>query len=156
MILDERNEFADANTAGLQGTAGTELVGDVIDLGLTGRDISNGQPLYLVIVVDTEVDSAADGSTCNFILASDASATIATDGSASEHGSTGAIAEASLTAGAKFVLPVGQVDTFERYLGVLVTRAVATVTAGAVSAFLTMDPTGWKAYPNSANVADIS
>lgn len=156
MILDERNEFADANTAGVQGTAGTELVGDVIDLGETGRDIGNGQPLYLVISVDTEIDSATDNATCNFILASDAAAAIATDGSASEHGQTGALAETSLTAGAQFVVPVAMVDSFERYLGVLVTRAVATVTAGAVSAFLTMDPTGWKAYANSSNVADIS
>ena len=99
MIFDERTEFADANTAGVAGATGTELVGDVVDLGSTGRDIGNGQPLYLVITVDTEVDSAADGATCNFILASDASATIATDGSASVHGSTGALTEGERAAG---------------------------------------------------------
>ena len=156
MILDERNEFADANTAGIQGATGTELLGDVIDLGAAGQNVGNGQPLYLVVSVDTEIDSAADGASVEFVVASDAAAAIAVDGSASEHASTGVIAEANCTAGAQFVVAVGIGVEFERYMGVLVKRTGEAVTAGAVSAFLTMDPTGWKAYPNSANIADIS
>ena len=53
MILDERNEFADA--VSVAGTAGTALIGDVIDLTATHRGIGNGQPLYLVITTDTEI-----------------------------------------------------------------------------------------------------
>ena len=43
MILDERNEFADA-VALNTGAAGSYLIGDQIDLGVA-RDIGNGEPL---------------------------------------------------------------------------------------------------------------
>ena len=56
MILDERNEFADATALGTSGT-GRQLVGDVIDLGRVSQDIGNGEPLYLVVQVDTAVTS---------------------------------------------------------------------------------------------------
>lgn len=86
MILDERNEFADATALSTAAT-GRALVGDVIDLGATSSDIGNGQPLYLVIQVDTDVTSAG-AATVSFELASDASASIATDGSATVHAVT--------------------------------------------------------------------
>lgn len=147
MILDERNEFADANTAGVQGATGTELLGDVIDLGLAGRDIGNGEPLYLVIQVTTEIDSAMDGASVNFQLASDGQAAIDTGGGATVHAETGAIAEASLVEGAQFVVPVpSEGNTYEEFLGVLVVRSGEAVTAGAVNAFLTRDVAKWKAY----------
>ena len=154
MILDERLEFADSNT-GVQASAGTVLIGDVIDLGATPQDYGNGQPMYLVIQVDTAIDSAMDGATVSFTLASDAGSSIATDGTATEHIITDVIAEADLVAGYTICqpLPVGNAGVleYERYLGVLATVAGETVTAGAVSAFLTFDPTGWKSYPDATN-----
>ena len=150
MIIDERNAFCDA-TALNTGAAGTYLIGDVIDLEVA-RDIGQGQPLYLIISVDTAVDSAGDGVTVAFALASDAQAAIATNGTATTHVASGAIAQASLTAGAKFVYPLPlEGNAYERYLGVLQTTAVEAVTAGAVSAFLTADPHGWKSYPDAVN-----
>ncbi|MDT8419350.1 MAG: hypothetical protein RQ754_02875 [Desulfuromonadales bacterium] len=146
MILDERLEFCDA-TALNTGGADTYLIGDVIDLG-TARDIGNGEPLYLCIQVDTEVDSAGDGVTLDFTLASDAQAAIADDGTATVHFSTGAIAQADLTAGAKVAMVALPLGSYERYLGILQTTAVEAVTAGKINAFLTKDPNGWKAYPD--------
>ena len=73
MILDERNEFADA-VALNTGAAGSYLIGDQIDLGVA-RDIGNGEPLHLVITVDTEIDAGA-GGTVQLHLASDATAAI--------------------------------------------------------------------------------
>lgn len=147
MILDTYNQFADAEELSTSAT-GRALVGDVIDLGATSRDIGNGQPLYLVIQVDTAVTS--DGSaTVSFELASDAQAAIATNGTATVHYATAAIAKASLTAGtlvAAVALPMG---TYERYLGVLQNVGTAALTAGKVNAFLTTDVAKWAAYADA-------
>jgi hypothetical protein len=150
MILDERNEFADA--VSVAGSAGTALIGDVIDLGGTSQDVGNGQPLYLVIQTDTEIITGGSAGTIKFQLASDASASIATDGSASVHFDTGtfvtddaAANSAALNAGgviAAVALPNG---TYERYLGILATIGTTTVTAGKINAFLTTDVSKWVA-----------
>jgi hypothetical protein len=149
MILDERNEFADASALSTAAT-GRALVGDVIDLGATSQDIGNGEPLYLVIQVDTAVTSGGS-ATVSFELASDASASIATDGTATVHFATSAIAKASLTAGvvvAAVALPNG---TYERYLGILQNVGTAALTAGKVNAFLTHDISKWTAYADATN-----
>lgn len=144
MILDERNEFADA--VSVAGSAGTALIGDVIDLGATSSDIGNGQPLYLVIQTDTEIITGGSAGTIQFQLASDAAAAIATDGSATVHYTSASLVtddaaanSAALNAGgviAAVALPNG---TYERYLGILATIGTTTVTAGKINAFLTTD-----------------
>ena len=123
-------------------TAASYLIGDVIDLGTGGVNKVDG--VYLVIGVDTAVTSGGAG-TYQFHLCSDAQAAIAADGTATYHFSTSAIPKATLVAGysiAKVELPIG---TYERYLGILQTTAVAAATAGKVNAFLTNDPTAWVA-----------
>lgn len=165
MIMDERNEFADATS--VAAAAGTALIGDVIDLQGLGPasaglgepgDIGNGQPIYLVITVATGIVAAGAG-TISFTLASDAQAAIATDASASEHITVGPFVTQAATpapgvaAGkvlACVALPL-EGQTYERYLGVLCTIATQTVSAGAINAFLTLDPTGWRAYPEGDN-----
>ena len=74
MILDERNEFADATALSTAAT-GLALVGDVIDLGTDGINEVDGIELF--ITVDTAVTSAGS-ATVEFQLASDAQAAIAT------------------------------------------------------------------------------
>lgn len=145
MILDERNEFCDA-TALNTGAAGTYLIGDQIDLG-TARDVGNGQPLYLVITVDT-LPTSAGAATAQFTLASDASASIATNGTASVHFETKAFAISEMAAGtvlAAVALPIEGV-AYERYLGILQTTGTAAFTGGKVNAFLTHDVAKWKSY----------
>lgn len=154
MILDERLEFCDATSLNT-GAAGSYLIGDVIDLGGAptnpGPGAGDSEDLYLVIQVDTAVTSGGS-ATVQFHLASDAAAAIATDGSASYHFSTAAIPKATLVAGYQVCavqLPQG---TYERYLGILQTTAVAALTAGKVNAFLTKRVPVIKAYdaPNQA------
>jgi hypothetical protein len=145
MILDERLEFCDA-TALNTGGAASYLVGDVIDLGTASRDIGNGEPMYLCIQVDTAVDSAADNTVQQFHLCSDAQAAIAVDGTATYHFSTGALAQATLIAGARVAMVALPQGTYERYLGIVQTTSVAAATAGKINAFLTKDPAGWRAY----------
>lgn len=145
MILDERTEFCDAESCILN--IGNEIRGDVIDLGAapTLRDIGNGQPVYLVLQVSTTFVGAS--STSQFKLLSDSTANLAT--SATVHIDTGAIPVATLVAGYTLVLPLPVQETYERYLGLWHWAATANVTAGAINAFLTLDPYGWRDLPDA-------
>ena len=146
MILDKRNEFCDA-VALNTGAAGTYLLGDQIDLGVA-RDMGNGEPMYLVITVDTLPTSAAGTATAQFTLASDASAAVATDGSATVHLLTKAFAISEMAAGtmlAAIALPMEGV-AYERYLGILQTTGTQAFTGGKINAFLTHDVAKWKSY----------
>lgn len=145
MILDKRNEFCGA-TALNTGAPGTYLIGDQIDLGVA-RDIGTGEQLYLVITVDTQPTSAG-AATAQFTLASDDTANIATDGTASVHFQTKAFTIAEMTAGAVLAavpLPLEGV-AYERFLGILQTTGTAAFTGGKIDAFLTHDVAKWKSY----------
>jgi hypothetical protein len=154
MILDERNEFADA--VSVAAVAGTALIGDVIDLGATSSDIGNGEQLYLVIQTDTEVITAGAAGTIQFQLASDAQAAIATDGSASVHMTSAslvtddsAVNSAQLNAGGVILAAALPMGTYERYLGILCITGTTTTTAGKINAFLTTDVAKWVAMPDA-------
>ncbi len=155
MLLDEYTEFCDATS--VIGGAGTALLGDVIDLGAVSRDIGNGEPLYFVVNVSTEIVTAGSAGTIQFFLASDAQAAIATNGSATIHASSASIvtdgtdANGALSKAGTYPMYVAlpQGTTYERYLGVLCTIGTTSVTAGAINAFLTTNPTGNPAYPDA-------
>lgn len=159
MIMDERLEFADA--VSVAAAAGTALIGDVIDLSSVARDIGAGEPVYLVITVDTEIITGGVAGTLQFQLASDAQAAIATDGTATVHLATrsfvtddAAANDSELNAGATLfygALP-GEGRAYERYLGILAVTGTTTTTAGKINAFLTLDPprTG-RIYAEGAN-----
>jgi hypothetical protein len=145
MILDKRNEFCDA-VALNTGAAGTYLLGDQIDLGVA-RDMGNGEPMYLVITVDTLPTSAAGTATAQFTLASDDSASISTSTS-TVHLLTKAFAISEMAAGqmlAAIALPMEGV-AYERYLGILQTTGTQAFTGGKINAFLTHDVAKWKSY----------
>lgn len=158
MIMDELLEFADA--VSVAAAAGTALIGDVIDLGSAHRDIGNGRPCWLVITTDTEIITGGSAGTIKFQLVSDAQAAIAVDGSATVHIDTGtfvtddsAANDAQMNAGgiiACIPLPV-EGKVYEEFLGILAIIATTTVTAGKINAFLTFDPTGWKAYAEATS-----
>lgn len=148
MIIDKLAEFADAVALSQAGTGAAQL-GDAIDLGVA-RDVGNGQPLYLIITVDTAVTSGGS-ATVEFQIRSDSTANLDTSTS-SLHGSTGAIPVASLSQGAGFcmALPLAGID-YERYLGVVAVVGTAALTAGKVNAFLSIDQYGWKPYAEGQN-----
>ena len=145
MIIDKRTEFC-AATALNTGAPGTYRIGDQIDLG-TARDVGNGEPLYLVITVDTQPTSAG-AATAQFTLASDNTANIATNGTASVHFQTKAFSIAEMTQGAVLAavpLPIEGV-AYRRFLGILQTTGTAAFTGGRINAFLTPDVARWKSY----------
>lgn len=168
MILDERTEFADATSVIL--AAGTAVLGDVIDtqgLGGDGSKLGNardlgvaGDDLWLVIQTDTEVITGGSAGTIQFFLVSDALATLGAGvvASCTEHWRSPALVtddsaanDAKLNAGGVIAcvqLPAGVL--YERYLGILFTTATADTTAGKVNAFLTHDPSLWRAYADAA------
>jgi hypothetical protein len=154
MILDKRTEFADAQS--VAAVAGTANIGSQIDLSVA-RDVGNGQPVYLVITVDTAIITGGTAGTIAFQLASDSTASIATDASQTVHWTSGTFVtdDAALNAlnigdtVAVVAIPLDGSAAYERYLGVQAIVGTTTTTAGAISAFLTFDPTGWKAYANA-------
>lgn len=153
MILDERNEFADA--VSVAAAAGTAVIGDVIDLGAEGRDIGNGEPLYLVIQTNTEVITGGVAGTVKFQLASDSTSDLAT--SPTVHYDTGTLVTAAaganddrLNVGGKIaVVALPQGAIYERYLGILAITATTATTAGAINAFLTHDVSAYRAYADN-------
>lgn len=151
MILDERTEFADATSVGAPNSS-TVNVGDIIDTQVV-RDHGNaGRPLYLVIQVTTDIDSGST-ATVSFALVSDSTTSIATNGTQTVHWASATIAEATLVAGYTFVVALPfENPAYEEYLGVQCTEhAGHALTGGAINAFLTPDPSKWKAYADATN-----
>lgn len=147
MILDKLAEFCDATAVNTGGVA-SYLVGNVMDLGANSRDIGNGEPLYLVINVDTSILSAT--GSLKFSLCSDAQAAIAVDGSQTIHATVGPFLQAAMTAGTALcvvALPAGR--CYEQFLGIVQETITAAMTAGKINAFLTTDPSAWRAYQNA-------
>jgi hypothetical protein len=156
MIMDKRTEFADA--VSVVGTAGTTInVGSQIDLSVA-RDIGAGQPLYLVINVDTDIITGGAAGTIAFQLVSDSTDSIATNGTQSIHFVTKAFVtdDAALNeldsgeVAAVIALPMEGV-AYERYLGVQAVIGTTDTTAGKINAFLTHDVAKWKAYADAVN-----
>lgn len=143
MILDRYTEFTDA--VAIPGSAGTSVFGDVIDLEDV-RDIGNGQPIYWYVSVSEE---AEDGTSVNLQLVSSDSPTLT---SPTVHAQTGVIATANLTAGAMLAMMAVPLEgpEYKRYLGIQIV-VVGTFTDGAISSELTLDPHGWKAYPEAVS-----
>ncbi len=145
MILDERLEFCDNLDVAVE--TGTNLVGDVIDLGTATRDIGSGQPMYLVIEVTLDFTDGADSATAQFVLASDGVAGITADGNETRHIVSDTYLKAALVVGTVLVFPLpsgstsaGANSTYERFLGLEIITATAGFDVGSINAFLTFDP----------------
>lgn len=145
MILDSLNTFCDAVALNL-GLAGTYLIGSQVDQLKTTALPGNSDSLYFVAEVQTTCTSAG-AATLQLELASDATAAIATDGSATNHFLSAAIPVATLVAGYRICaveLPRGN---YERFLGVLQITGTAAFTAGKVNCYLTNDPNALNILP---------
>lgn len=148
MITDFLNEFVLLGNS--DGAAGTRNVGDVIDLrAVNGGDLGTYPPIYWYIRINAAPTGA---TTVEFKLVSDAQNPPATDGSATQLISTGAIAIAALPAKRIICIPLPAGIANERYLGLQVANvgasslATMTFTSG-----LTLTPRNWIAYPDGAN-----
>lgn len=145
MITDKLLRLADA-----QAILGTDIAAtDVVDL-LVARDVGEGTNLYMVVSVIT---AFAGGTSIEFIAKGSTDATIVTGDPTLV--STGAIALASLTAGAQFVvrLPPLIASLGYRYLGAFY-DVTGTMTAGTVTVdIVTEIQDGKKFYASGFTVA---
>jgi len=148
-IIDSLALFAE--NFDLDQETGTYLFTNQIDLGIAGRDPGNGAPLYLNVVVEETFTDGGDAATLQLRLRSDDSATIHATTSTG-HFETPTILKAALVAGNKFSFPIPvQGTAYERYLGLQAVVGTAGFDAGELTAWLSPDPIGWKAYPDATN-----
>lgn len=154
MILDERTEFCDATSVILTAGSAWQNIGDVIPT-TKARNLGVGMPIYLIIRIATSVIGTTDATgTFALRLVSDTSDNPPNVSTATVHWtsatvSTNTTAVAGLTAGVRFVciaLPDGD---YETNLGIQALVTTRSTTAGAIDAFLTLDPNQWKAYADA-------
>lgn len=141
MILEENTEFA-SNFALPTGSTGTFFPSDAAEVDPVLQS-TGGEGLSLVIQISETVTSGG-GAFVEFILASDSTGNIATDGSATRHFGTGPIPIASLVRGEEFGVPLSS-GPYEQYLGILTKVTGAALTGGRFNAFLTETPARWTA-----------
>lgn len=148
MMKDTLGQFCSALALPTSGT-GYFNVGDQIDTSII-RDIGRGKPpIYLVTLVNVAITSGSS-ATVQFILASDSVTPPRTDGTSENlHYTSPAIAKATLVAGyfaTRVAVPL-EPPVYARYLGLQINVAVAALTGGSITSFLTLDPYAWKAFP---------
>ena len=142
MMYDKLNTFGTD-----QAVTTTAPSTDVIDLGAV-RDVGNGEPLELVILV-TESVTASGSATVTFDLETDDNSGFS---SAAVLASSGAIGKAALTAGTE-VLRITVPLNVERYLRINYTVATGPLTAGKFTAFLAHERQASKAYASGFTVS---
>jgi hypothetical protein len=157
MIRDARTTFATA--VSVAASAGTAVFGNYIDR-TTSPNVDQAR-LYLVIFCTTAIITGGSAGTVGIDLISSA----ATSGSSpnihitSPLWVTGSASVAPLTAGSLMLLeelPRGSgvvgIGTYLRYIMLQCITATTTTTAGAVSAFLSLETgyTNLTGYPNAS------
>lgn len=152
MISDSLLNLA-VDTALNTGAAGNYVVGNQVDLGVAANGIGANVGLAQLFLVITMTTAATSGgaATVQFSLLSDGDSAMGTPNVVA---STGAIALASLTAGAVvgiIALPVG--FSLERYIGLRQTTGVAAFTGGTFDAVITSTPPVRYAYPQASVIS---
>jgi len=118
---------------------------NTIDLS-QARDVGEGKPLYMVFTVTTAFTRAAGALTVTMNVLTDDDSAL---GSPTTLASTGAIAKADLTAGARFVLqiPPALGSKGLRYLGASFTNSAAADTGKVTVDIVETFQDGKKFYP---------
>ena len=142
MMYDKLNTFGTD-----QAVTTTAPSTDIVDLG-AARDLGNGEPLELVVLV-TETVAAAGAATVTFTLETDDTAGFS---SAFVLASSGAMAKAALTAGTEVLRVKVPLDA-ERFLRTNYTVATGPLTAGKFTAFLAHDRQASRAYASGFTVS---
>ena len=141
MMYDKLNTFGTD-----QVVTTTAASTDIVDLG-AARDMGNGEPLELVILVTQSV-TAAGAATVTFTLETDDNAAFS---SPVVLANSGAIGKAALGAGTEVLRVKVPLDA-ERYLRTNYTVATGPLTAGTVTAFLAHDRQASRAYASGFTV----
>lgn len=149
MIHDKLAQFCDATTATVNAAA-SSLIGSQYDLEVVNGNTAAGEPIWLVVIVTTAVQAAGAG-TYTIKLMSDSTAAIDTSSGTTHIEKTFVTANntTSNAVGKRMIVQALPHDTYEQFLGIVVSAATQNVTGGALDAFLTTSPQYWKAYANA-------
>lgn len=142
MMYDKLNTFGTD-----QAVTTTAASTDIVDLG-AARDMGNGEPLELVILVTQNV-TAAGAATVTFALETDDTAGFS---SPVVLANSGAIGKAALSAGTEVLRVKVPLDA-ERYVRTNYTVATGPLTAGTFTAFLAHDRQASRAYASGFTVS---
>jgi len=155
MIRDARTTFASA--VSVAASAGTAVIGNYIDRTIT-PNVDQAR-LYLVIFCTTAIITGGSAGTVQIDLITSA-ATAGTSPNihiASPIWVTGSASVAPLTLGSLMLLaelPRGSgivgLGAYLRYMMIQVVTATTTTTAGAVSAFLSLETGFWSTLPEAS------
>lgn len=168
-ILDKRLYFGTDLDASNAADASPVLLGDVIDLGATATYPFGGQTMYFVVTCTEQIITGGSAGTISFSLYSGPEAAISTTPSLhvkshdilTDDATAIGVAQASVTFPCALGNAVGGIlvcaplpaAVYQRYLGVFRQVLATTTTAGKVDAFLTADPTYWRAYADNSAIA---
>lgn len=152
MILDELTEFADA-TALNTGAPANFVLGDQIDLQVP-RDLGGDAALYLVIGAAVGINAAGAGTIAFALISADNEAlttnpTVHFQSAAFVTSTTTGNVGNALQAGTRLVtvqLPNEGSTPYRRFIGIRQISVGNAITAGAIDAFLTINPNAWKSY----------
>lgn len=147
MILDKQIEFSDS-----QAVTATAVSNNVYDQGPltrnTTRDWGAGSSsAYLVLQTDVAA-TAAGAATVSVTLESADNAALT---SSTVHATYGPFTLAQLGAGQTISVAGLPYGDFKRYVGLRYNVATGPLTAGAFSAFVTLNPQVYKAYDRNYN-----
>lgn len=137
MILESVSNFALP-----LGSTGAFFSTDVAEVDPVVQSIE-GEGLSFGVQISDDVTSDGAASV-EFVLASDSTGNIPTDGSAARHFSTGPIPVASLVRGAEFGVALSP-GPFEKYIGLFCRVTGAALTGGRFNASITPSPASWTA-----------
>lgn len=144
MIMDAQLLFSDAQA--IAAAAGSD---NTIDLGAV-RDIGTGEPLYVVVVVDTAFTDGSSNSTLTVAIEGDSTTTITPDGTQDLF-----TIPALAAVGDTFIARLDPAATplQYRYVRLKYTPNNGDLTTGAVTAFITKDVQRWKAYAKNYTIS---
>lgn len=143
MILDAHNQFADAQAV----TADT-VSENVIDLKAAGLDIGVGEPIWLVVSIQTTIAGAGD--TLDVVLQTDDNAAMASPTVILAVGTF----PAESVAGTRFIVQLPPSASYEQYLALRFDpNGAGDLTAGNIDAFLTKDIQAFTAYPDNITIS---
>ena len=135
-IMDARLEFADATSVG--GVVATTAVGNVIDMGVEGKNYGDGTPIYLHVRMVAAATGTTNVATIAWYLQESASTTAGSF--ATKLTLKAATTTPTYVAGYKVYDAALPSVSYKRYLRLATAIATSSVTAGTCDAFLSLDP----------------
>lgn len=141
MLVDKKLTFSDA-----QAITAAAASTDVLDFS-EARDLGVGEPLYIVVLVDTAFTDSGSNSTLSVALETDSSESFTPDATR-----TLFTFPALSAAGTVKISRIGPDDINQRYCRLYYTPNNGDLTTGAVTAFITHDIQAWKAYADNITI----